>query len=138
MQVPVSLKGTPLLSLAFIDSAFFQRTNLNEAYLVLAASSNPAVISTCAQPSTQDPETVTGKETVKGYTFTRSEFLGAAAGNRYDQIAYRSLVDATCFEVVFLFHSGNIDNYPPGTVVAFNHEGLLAKFEAVLGTFGVK
>jgi photosystem II stability/assembly factor-like uncharacterized protein len=139
VQVPVNIKGTPLLTLAFIDPTFYSpTTNLNEAYLVLAATSDPAVVSTCTQPSAQVGETVTGQVTVNNYTFTRSEFDGAAAGNLYEQIAYRTVVDNKCFEVIYLIHSGNISNYPAGTVVAFDQDALLKKFEAVLATFGAK
>ena len=136
--VPVTLKGKPLLTLEFIDSSFYSKTNLNEAFLVLAASSDPAVVSTCLQPLSQVPETITGQVNFTRYTFIRSEYQGAAAGNQYDQIAYRNLVNNTCFEVVFLIHNGNIANYPPGSVAAFDRDGLLKKFEAVLDSFGVK
>jgi hypothetical protein len=136
MQVPVNIKGTPLLTLAFIDTSYYSpRTNLSEATLVLAASTDPAIVSTCTQPSAQFSETVTGQVTVNSYTFTRSEFNGAAAGNRYDQISYRTVWNDKCFEVVFLIHSTNIGNYTPGTVVEYDHDALLGKFEGLLDTF---
>jgi photosystem II stability/assembly factor-like uncharacterized protein len=140
VQVPAaSTKGTPLLTLAFIDPTFYSpTTNLNEAYLLLTVSKDPAILSTCTQPSTQVAETVTGQEAVNGYTFTRSEFNGVAAGNSYDQISYRTVWNNKCFEVVFLIHSTNIGNYPAGTVVEFDRDALLKKFEAVLDTFLAK
>jgi hypothetical protein len=139
VQVPVNTKSTPLFTLAFIDPSFyFPTTNLSEAYLILTATTDPAIVSTCTQPSTQVAETVTGQETVNGYTFTRSEFNGVAAGNIYAQISYRTVWDNKCFEVIFLIHSTNIGNYNPGTVVAFDQAALLKKFEAVLDTFSAK
>jgi hypothetical protein len=139
VQAPVTIKGTPLLTLAFIDPTFYSPiTNLSEAYLQVAASADPAIVSTCTQPSTQVAETVTGQETIKGYTFTRSEFNGAAAGNRYDQITYRTAWENKCFEVVFLIHSTNIGNYPTGTVVEFDRTTLMRKFETVLESFVAK
>jgi hypothetical protein len=136
IQIPVTPKGTPLLTLAFIDPTFYSpRTNLSEAYLLLAASMDPAVVSTCTQPSTQVPETITGLVKIGDYTFTRSEFSGAAAGNRYDQVAYRTVWDDKCFEMIVLIHSTNIGNYPAGTVVEYDQAALISKFEAVLNTF---
>ncbi len=139
VQIPVNLKGTPLLTLDFINPSFYSpRTNLSEAYLLLAASTDPAIVSTCTQPSTQNAETVTGLVSIGNQTFTRSEFSGAAAGNRYDQVAYRTVWENQCFELIFLIHSTNIGNYPPGTVVEFDRAAVLAKFEAILNSFLVK
>ena len=139
VQIPVNIKGTPLLTLAFINPAFYSpRTNLIEAYLQAAATADPAIVSTCTQPSNQIAETVTGVVNIHNFAFTRSEFSGAAAGNRYDQIAYRTVWNNKCFEMVFLIHSANIGNYPPGTVVEFDRAALMSKFETVLNTFLAK
>ena len=136
VQIPIDIKGSPLLTLTFTDPSFYApRTNLIEAYLQLAASADPAVVSTCTQPSTQVPETVTGSVNIHNHAFTRSEFSGAAAGNRYDQVIYRSVWQDKCFEVVFLIHSANIGNYPAGTVVEFDRAALINQFETVLNTF---
>ena len=140
VQVPAATtRGTLLLMLALIDPAFYPpRTNLSEAYLLLSASRDPAIVSTCMQPSTKVAEIVTGVVNINGYAFTRSEFSGAAAGNRYDQIAYRTVWDNQCFELVYLIHSTNIGNYPAGTVVEYDQAALLRKFEAVINTFLAK
>lgn len=140
VQVPAAhTKGTPLLTLAFIDPSFYYpTTNLSKAYLLLTASADPATVSTCTQPSNQSGETITGQETVSGYIFTRSESTGVAAGNIYDQISYRTAWQDKCFEVIYLIHSTNIGNYPPGTVVEFDKNTLLQKFAAVLATFIAK
>jgi len=136
MPVPITIKGTPLLTLAFINPAFYSpTTNLSEAYLELTASTDPAVVSTCTQASAQFAETITGQMVVNGYTFTRSEFSGAAAGNRYDQVTYRTVSEGRCFELASLIHSTNIGNYTPGTVVEFDRPVLLGKFDTVLNTF---
>ena len=139
LMVPVNVKGTRMLTLAFIDPAFYSpKTNLIEATLVLAATRDPAIVASCTQPSTQVAETVTGQVKVNNYTFTRSEFSGAAAGNRYDQIAYRTVWSNNCIELVFLIHSANIANYPAGTVVEYDQAALLNKFEAILNSFIAK
>jgi photosystem II stability/assembly factor-like uncharacterized protein len=139
VQAPIDNKGTPLLALTFIDPSFYYPiTNLNEADVILTATAEPAIVSTCTEPLANRDETVSGNVTINNYTFTRTEFIGAAAGNRYDQISYRTVMDHKCFEVIFLIHSTDIGNYPPGAVVAFDRTALLKKFEAVLDTFGAK
>jgi photosystem II stability/assembly factor-like uncharacterized protein len=138
-QMPFTTKGTPLLTLYFIEpSYYYPTTNLIEAALELTATTNPAIVSTCTQPAAQSGETVTGQVTIHGYSFTQSELTGAAAGNRYDQIFYRTAAQGQCFEVIFLIHSANIQNYPAGTVVEFDRVRLLHQFEAVLDTFSAK
>ncbi len=137
-QLPFTTKGTPLLSLYFIEPTYYYpTTNLNEAGLLLASSSDPSTVSTCTQPG-QPGETAMGQVTIHGFTFTKSEFVGAAAGNRYDQLFYRTVAEGRCFEVIFLIHSAEIGNYPPGTVVEYYRDQLLHQFESVLDTFNIK
>jgi len=138
-QLPFTTKGSALLTLYLIEPSFYYpSTNLVEAALALSATTDRGLVATCTEPSAQSGETVSGEVTVHGYTFTRSEFSGAAAGNRYDQIFYRTVAQGKCVEVIFLIHSANIGNYPPGTVVEFDRERLLHKLEEVLGTFMAK
>ena len=138
-EPPAVLKGQPLLTLAFIDPVFYSpTTNLGEAYLTLTATADPAIVAACTQPAANRAETVTGPVTISNYTFDRAEFTGAAAGNLYDQISYRTVFNTKCFEVIFLFHSGNIGNYSPGMVVEFDRAALIKKFETVLDTFLAK
>ncbi len=137
-QLPFTTKGTPLLTLYFIEPTYYYpTTNLNEAALLLAASSDPAIVSSCTQPA-QPGEVITGTVTVNGYTFTQSDFTGAAAGNRYEQISNRTVWQGQCFEVIFLIHTGEIGNYPPGTVVEYDRQRLLHHFQTVLDTFIAK
>jgi hypothetical protein len=138
-QLPFNPKGSPLLTLYFIEPSFYYpTTNLVEAALQLAASTDPGAVSTCPQHSAGLAETATGQVSIHGIPFTRSEFAGAAAGNRYAQVFYRATWQGTCFEVTFLIHSSNIGNYPPGAVVEFDQARLLHKLEEVLETFTVK
>ncbi len=138
-QIPFSIKGTPLLTLYFIEpSYYFPTTNLNEAALILTASSDPGVVASCTQPVADSGEVITGTVTIHGYTFTQSEFVGAAAGNRYDQVFHRTVVNGTCYEVIYLIHTSEIANYPPGTVVEYDRERLVHKLDEVLGTITIK
>ncbi len=128
-----------MLTLSFIDPSFYSpTTNLSEAYLILTATLDTAIVSTCTQPLARQGETVTGQVTINNYTFTQAESNSVAAGNLYDQISYRTAFDNKCFEVIFLIHSADIGNYSPGTVVAFDRAALLKSFEGVLDTFLAK
>jgi hypothetical protein len=138
-QVPITVRGNTLLTLAFIDPSYFSpRTNLSEVYLTLAASDDPAVVSACTQAYEGMAEVITGPVEINGYTFTRGEFSGAAAGNRYDQVSFRTVVKGRCYELVSLVHSTNIGNYPPGTVVEYDAAALTGRLEAVIGSFRIQ
>jgi len=131
-------KGKPDLVLQFIQPEFYvPTTNLSEAYFILSTITDTGKIATCTQPSSQ-LETITGHKTINGYDFTQSEAIGAAAGNIYDQVIYRTSSNNICYEVVFYMHSGNIGNYAPGTVKEFDRAALLQKFEQILSTFNVQ
>ena len=127
-------KATPSLVLNFINSDFYRpTTNLSEAYFMVNTLNDLATCTDLANPG----ETLIGQKTFNGNTFTESRFVGAGAGNIYDQVFYRAVLNNTCFEIAFFMHSGNIGNYTPGTVVEFDRAALLQKFESVLATFDV-
>ena len=135
-HMPVGeFKGEPSLVLEFIRPDFYSpTTNLGEAYFLFSTMVDAGVVATCTQPLPQLEE-ISGQETINGFTFTKSQATGVAAGNIYDQVIYRSVYDNICYEAVFYMHSGNIGNYTPGTVVEFDRAALLQKFEGVLDTF---
>ncbi len=138
-NVPVGeFKGTPSLVLEYIQPDFYSpTTNLGEAYFLFSEISDKEMVDTCTQPLPY-LETVTGQKTFNGYNFTQSNAIGAAAGNIYDQVIYRTVYNSICYEAVFYMHSGNIGNYTPGTVEEFDRAVLLQKFEQILSTFTVK
>ncbi len=133
--IPVGeFKGAPGLILNFINSDFYgPHTNLVRANFLVNTVNN---LASCTQVNNPG-ETLLGEKTFNGYTFTESQFTGVGAGNIYEQLFYRTLLDNTCYEIVFFMHSGNIGNYPSGTVVEFNRAALLQKFEEVLATFTI-
>ena len=126
-------KGSPVQTLNFINSDFYGPiTNLSEAYFLVNTVDD---LPTCTQVNS--PETLLGEKTFNGNTFTQSQFTGVAAGNIYEQLFFRALINNTCYEIVFFMHSGNIGNYTPGTVVEFDRAALVQKFEEILATFTV-
>ena len=137
-DIPIEHKGNVLLALAFIDTPFYFSTNLSEAYLLLTGTPDAATVATCTKPLVDRGETLQGQVSINGYTFTEASFTEGAAGNRYEQIAYRTVAQDKCFEVIYLIHSTAIGNYPAGTVKEFDRTDLLARFEAVLNSFIAK
>jgi hypothetical protein len=139
INMPVGeFKGTPSLVLEFIRPEFFSpTTNLGEAYFLFSTIVDAGTVATCTQPLPQLEE-ISGQETINGYTFTKSQAIGVAAGNIYDQVIYRTVYENICYEAVFYMHSGNIGNYTSGTVVEFDRGTLLQKFEGILDTFTVQ
>ena len=130
-------KGTPELVLGLIRPDFLSPvTNLGEAYFLFSVMDDAQTVSTCTQPLPQ-LETVIGQKTINGYIFTQSEAVGVGAGNIYDQVIYRTVYNSICYEAVFYMHSGNIGNYTPGTVIEFDRNELVQKFEGILATFTV-
>jgi hypothetical protein len=127
--------GGFLLTLMFINMEFLTPvTNLIEAMFVYSAMDDEERVATCTEPLSPQ-ESMLGQVIINGYEFTRSEKIGAGVGNIYDQVIYRTVIENVCYEMLLSMHSGNIGNYAPGTVVEFDRDALLAKFEAILASF---
>lgn len=128
------------LALQFIDTNSYFNTNLSEAYFLYGSSSDPQVVATCADPNPNGgaPEEAKGIEAVNGLNFVHSQSVGAGAGNIYEQETYSAAHQGVCHEAIFFIHYSNVGNYAPGTVIEFDHDGLLQKFHAILSSFQVK
>jgi hypothetical protein len=138
----LSAEGTkfpPQLILEYIDTPQYVPTNLIEAYFIVGTSEDSQAISTCTQPlSFGGPETIVGDETVNGVTFTKSEGGGVGAGNIYQQIYYRTVHNATCYEITYFIHYGNIGNYASNEVKEFDEDALLQALDETLSTLVLK
>ena len=58
----------------------------------------------------------------------------AGAGNIYDETVYTLAGTAPCIGVRYFIHSGNIANYDPGAVHAFDRKSLVATFDKIRAT----
>jgi hypothetical protein len=129
--------GRFMLTLMFINMEFLTPvTNLGEAYFVYSAMDDEETVATCTEPLSPQ-ESIIGKVVINGYEFTQSETTDAGAGNIYHMVMYRTVYRNVCYEMVLNMHSGNIGNYPPGTVREFDQAALMAKFEEILSSFTV-
>jgi len=137
--IPV-YKVEPELALQLIDSQFYAKTNLLEAYLLFGSTNDSNTVASCTQPaSLGGPENIVGDVNINGNKFVRSEGSGVGAGNIYEQIYHRAVINGYCYEVTFFFHYTNIGNYAPDAgIKEFDRTALLQRFEGILSTLVIK
>lgn len=135
-----SYKTEPEISLFYIDTQAFVNTNLSEAQVLYGASRDPVVVGDCLQASPEIPnEKIAGEEIVNGRRFVRFEGGGAATGNFYEQIIYRTVDETACHELVLLIHSFSTGAYLPQVVIQeFDRSSLIQKFESILSTLVIE
>ncbi len=72
--------------------------------------------------------------TEAGTEFSVATATQGAAGNRYEETAYAFPGSTPCVAVHYLVHSTVLENYPPGTITAFDHTALIKQFDAMRKT----
>lgn len=130
----LALTQTPLTSFV-LPRSMYEGTNLVDAGVYVGASSSPEVIRSCASSSPATGETATTSVTINDADFWVFESAGAGAGNFYETKTYRRLENGWCVELVELLHSGNIANYPAGTVTEFDKAKFQNILEAIVHTY---
>lgn len=113
----------------------FEGTNLAEAGIIIGASRDKKILDACLKPFEAEKE-VPG-EILNGVEYKVFEAVGAAAGNRYETRSYRSISDGICYGALLLIHSGNIGNYPVGTVSEFDRAKALSELEGMARTLEI-
>ena len=132
------LTQSPVIAFT-LNTDMFQGTNLGEAGVYVGATSSPAIVADCMNPSSDAGETqATSSQTINGTAFSVFDSTGAAAGNIYQEKAFRTVENGSCFEIVELLHSSQIGNYPPGKVVAFDQAKFSSILDAMVATFAFK
>jgi hypothetical protein len=138
-EIPV-FKVEPEFALQYIDTKAYASTNLLEAYFLFGSTLQNDIVQSCIQPaSLGGPESIVGEVNINGINYTRSEATGVAAGNIYEQIYHRAVVNGTCYEIIFFSHSANIGVYAPDAgVKEFDRAALLKRFEDTLSTLVIQ
>lgn len=138
-EIPV-FKVEPEFALQYIDTQAYSQTNLLEADFLIGSTTQSDILQNCTQPaSLGGPESIVGEVNINGINFTRSEAVGLAAGNIYEQIYHRAVVNGACYEVIFFIHSANIGVYAPDAgVKEFDRAALLQGFENILSTLVIQ
>jgi len=72
-----------------------------------------------------------------GNSYSVASSTGAGAGNRYEETVYAIIDTNPCMAVRYFVHYGAIENYPSGTVAAFDQSALLSQFDAIRRTLVV-
>lgn len=118
--------GTTIPGVAFrISTSTHQGTNLSgDSYVSVESLDTNAA---CSADLFLDQRAVGAERAVREMA-TSSD---AAAGNRYDETVYAMLGTSPCIAVRYFIHSTVFENYPPGTVRAFDRAALLARFDAI-------
>ncbi len=73
-----------------------------------------------------------------GTTYSVASSTGAGAGNRYEETVYAFPGTSPCIAVRYFIHYGVLENYPAGTVRAFDHQSLTDQFDAIRRTLSIR
>ncbi len=117
-----------------LPRSMFEGTNLGEAGVYIGANSSASVVKNCTLAQTNSGEKAQGIATINGTTFNVFASTGVGAGNIYDETIYRTVARDACIEIVELLHSGNIGNYPPGSVTQFDRAKFKGYLDGMLNT----
>ncbi len=86
---------------------------------------------TCSAKTFFDTTIQASSMTDNGVTYSVASSTDAGAGNRYEKTVYAIPGSTPCLAVVYLIHYSVIENYPAGTVQAFDKLGLLNQFDQI-------
>ena len=115
-----------------IPAAIASGTNLS-ADSYLSVETIPGIEKACSADQFLDLQNeataVMISENGKTYSFASS--TGAGAGNRYEEWIYAVPSSSPCLAVRYFIHYGAIENYEPGTVMAFDKIALLKEFDSI-------
>ncbi len=73
-----------------------------------------------------------------GLVYSFASSTGAGAGNRYEESVYAMPGTNPCLAVRYFIHYGVLENYPEGTVKAYDREVINKQFDAMLLSVGSK
>ena len=99
-------------------------TNLLQKYVQINVVENA---DPCVSPAVDGVPTSTENVTINNIPFVKTTGQGAAAGNRFDWIAYTTTRNNACISLAFILHSANPGNYatPPPTYEAARESAVI-------------
>ena len=106
-------------------------TNLTEKYVDMSVLEGA---STCKSPDIGGTPATTETVTINGIQFLKESGDGAAAGNRYDFVAYSTSSNNNCVSLTFVLHSFNSGNTNPPTP-EFDRAAESAVFDQIINSF---
>lgn len=125
------------MELARIDvpQSYEPGTNFGNAWFSVGVSANPSAVATCLQNTSGMPPATTTQTTIHGVSFTKMEYVGAGAGNRYDTTSFRTVRNNMCYAVEYTIHYGVLQNYPKGAVQAYNKQKVASALNGIVQSF---
>ena len=125
-----------LLAEVQLPATAMPKTNFVGANFTVGVSSDPAAVGQCLTYNpTGGPKSPPKNATIAGLEFVKFTSSDAGAGNFYDTTSYRIIRDGQCYAIEYTIHSGNIGNYPKGTVTAFNETTIAAELDQIAQSF---
>jgi len=110
-------------------------TNLsNDSYMSVENIPNTA---SCRAELFLSKVTATSTITDTTVTYSFASSSGAGAGNRYEETVYALQGTNPCIAVHYFIHYGVLENYPIGTVKAFDKKALITQFDQIRRTLVV-
>lgn len=119
-----------------LGNSAYPKTNFSDADFTVSqdfAKTQAACLQLSSTAVSKDPFTTT--DVINGVTFYTAKGGDAAAGNDYASNIYRTFRGTDCIELTETIHTGNIDNYPTGTVTAIDTTPIQAKLDQILNSF---
>lgn len=131
--------NAPRVKISFPQDAFLTpKTNYGEAFMTVSVSSTPSAVKDCYKnpiPAPGSDPTLSTDAKVNGIDFKTGHLVDVGAGQIYDTDLYRTMHEGSCYEVALTVHTGNIHNYPDGTVTEFDKSRATSILDKMLGTF---
>lgn len=130
-QDPTSSQARPAQGVQFrVGSTYATGTNL-------AADSGVALVSvaaasTCDAAVFFDTPVTVSTTSVSGTEYSTASTTDAGVGNRYQKVVYAFPYSSPCVAVEYYVHSSVLENYPVGTVRAYDESALRHTFDIIL------
>lgn len=127
--------GSPVAQVRFPQDAYQNpKTNFGEAYMTVSSGADQKTLNGCFSFSTLENPGAAYQRTVNNVVYQVATSTGVGAGNIYESVVYRTKFKQRCYEFALTVHTGNIQNYEPGTVQEFDSRRAFALLDAILGT----
>jgi hypothetical protein len=115
------------------DTNKYPGTNYDDSAITVSAGFAKDASQCLVNPNDNKPLTQT--QIINGQVFYVGRATGAGAGNLYSSTIYRILRQTWCTEISLTIHTGNIANYPEGTVSEVDQSKPMADLLQILSTF---
>ncbi len=124
-----------LLAKVAVPGSYQPNTNFADSQFTVGVSADPSAVAGCATQEGVNAASST-KVTINNTPYTKLQYAGAAAGNRYDTTSYRTLRDGECYAIEYVIHSLSIGNFPPGSgIEPFDQTTVQNTFDTMARSF---